>query len=127
MRQFVADHVIGFAQGRAGRQDDTALEALGDAAGSFARLLPEHIGLLEIRRVGVDDQRLPAAQLVAQNRRQARVPPFRHAPSLGRQLRFLIVEVDIEMLGLENLEVERLILNGVAAEILRVRGESEER
>ena len=125
MGQLVADDVIGFLERCPGGQDDAALETLGHAARTFARLLPKHVGLLKIRGVRVENERLPAAQLVAQNSRQSRVPPFRHAAGFGRHIRFLIIEVDIEVLGLENLEVERLILNGVAAEILRVGGDTE--
>src|SRR5439155_26970722 len=94
---------------------------------SFARLLTaEHVRLPEVRRIRVEDQWLPAAQLMAQYRREARVPPFRHTPGFGRQIRFLVIEVDVEVLDLQDLEVERIILNGIAAERLRLKQEGEQ-
>ena len=43
-------------------------------------------------------------------------------PTRADDVRFLVVEVDVEVLGLEHLEVERLALDLVAPEILRLSG-----
>src|SRR5260370_34832416 len=103
--------MIGFFQRSTCREDDAAFQALCDAVRSLARLLTaEHVRLPEIRRIRVEDQWLPAAQLMAQYRGEARVPPFRHAPGFGCQVRFLIIELEADVLGLADLEVERLIL-----------------
>ena len=122
MGQLVTDHVIGFERRCPQWKKDTPLEALGD---TFAPLHLGDIGLVVRGVVRVKNQRLATAQLVAQHRGYSRVPPFGHARRLSSSVGFVIIEVDVEVLGLQNLEVERLILNGVAAEILRVGGDTE--
>ena len=62
-------------------------------------------------------------------RRQPRVPPLRHAADVVHDVGFFVVVVDVEVLGLEDLEVELLPLHFVPPEVLRLRcrhqGESE--
>ena len=71
---------------------------------------------------GVEDQRLPAAQVVMEQTRQPQVPALGHARRLlgGRAL--LGIEVDVEVLGLQHLELEGLVLDLVAPEVLRRGG-----
>src|SRR5439155_16737070 len=75
--------------------------------------------------VGVENQGLPAAQLMAKHRRQPGVPPLRHACGLCRGVGFLIVAVDVEVLRLEHLELEGRVLDRVASEVLSLRGRCE--
>src|SRR5437867_3603286 len=50
-------------------QHDAPFEELGHAAGAFAELTFDGVGLLEIGVAGVEDQRLPAVQFVVENAR----------------------------------------------------------
>ena len=98
-------------------EHDPPLGGLGHSAGAFAELALDRVGLPEMRPARVENQRLPAAQLVIQQTRQTRVPtlgePGRHA----RGIFFLRIEIDVEVLGLQHLEVELLVLNFVATEV----------
>ena len=116
--ELVAEHVIGFGKAAGERQDDAAAIAFGHAAGPFADLA-EDVGLLEVRMGGVEDQRLPAAQLVLQHLRQPRVPALGHPRRDPHRRFFFRVVVDVEVLGGEHLEIEALVLDLVAAEVLR--------
>ena len=70
-------------------------------------------------RAGVEDQRLAAAQLVVQQLREPRVPALGHPRGHPRRGFLLRVEVDVEMFGLQDLEVELPVLHLVPAEIAR--------
>ena len=65
VRQLVADDVVGLGERCAHGQNDAALQTLGDAASAFTGLLAQHVGLLEIGMIGVENQRLPAVELMA--------------------------------------------------------------
>ena len=79
VHQLVADHVIGVGERTAHRQDDAAPDRFGDAAGAFADLARDGVGLLEVGMRRVEHERLAAAQLVAEHLLQARVPALGHA------------------------------------------------
>ena len=111
--QLVTDHVVGFERRCAQWQEDTPLEALRD---TFTSLHLGDIGLVVRGVVRVKNQRLTTAQLVAQHSGYSRVPPFGHAGRLSGSVGFLIIEIDVEVLGLQNLEVEGLVLDSVTAE-----------
>ncbi len=53
---------------------------------------------------------------------QARVPPLGHLTDASRVLALLVVEVHVEVLGLEHFKLEVLVLHFVATEILRLGG-----
>ncbi len=78
MHELVADHVIGVAERAAHRQHDPPPQWLGDAAGAFAELALDGVGLLEVRMRGVEDERLPAAERMSEDPLEPRVPAFRH-------------------------------------------------
>jgi hypothetical protein len=59
---------------------------------------------------------------VAEELAEAAVPALRHAGDLLDVLPLLRVVVDVEVLGLEHLEVEVPVLDLVLAEVLRGRG-----
>ena len=120
--QLVADHVIGFGEAGAGGQHDAAAQAFGDAAGAFAHQRGDDVGLLEVRMAGVEHERLPAAEMMIEHARQAGVPALRHARHvIGERLLFFVV-IDVEVLGLERLEVEGVVLDLVPSEVLRFGG-----
>ena len=77
------------------------------------------VGLFEVGVGRVEQQRLPAAQLVIEQLLEARVPSLGHARRDVDALAFLGVVVDIEVLGLQHLKVELLVLDLVPAEVLR--------
>ena len=57
-------------------------------------------------------------ELVVQDRREPGVGALRHPGGVERGLPLHGVEVDVEVLGLDDLEVERLVLDLVLAEVL---------
>ena len=119
VHQLVTDDVVGLGQPARKGQDDAAFPTLGHATRALADLTVERVGLLEMRMCGVKDELLAAVQLVLQELRQARVPPLSH-PRGDADGGFLFwVVVDVEVLAREHLEVEALILDLVAAKVLR--------
>ena len=79
VHELVADHVIGVGERTAQRQDDAAPQRLGDAAGAFAELALDDVGLLEVGMRRVEHERLASAQLVAEQPLEPRVPALGHA------------------------------------------------
>ena len=79
VHQLVAEHVVGLRQRPGQRQHDAALEGLGDAAGALPDQPFDGVGLPEVRRRGVENHGLAAAQLVLEEPRQAGVPSLGHA------------------------------------------------
>src|SRR5688572_2146592 len=78
----------------------------------------------------VQDERLPPGGLAAEEVGQALPPPLREAAGRVDRLAILLVEVDVEVLGLEHPELERLVLNLVCAEVLcrrRLRHQRQQR
>ena len=117
MDQLVAEHVVGELDRTGQRQHDTPLVGFGDTAGSLAHLPFDRRRLPEVRRAGVENERLPAAQLVVQQLREAGIPALRHARRHPRRRFLFRIEVDVEMLGLQHLEVELPVLHFVPAEV----------
>ena len=118
----MAEHVVGEVHRASQRQHDPALVRFGDAAGSLPHLAFERRRLPEVRRAGVKDDRLTAAQLVVQDLRDPGIPPFREAgrhPGGGFLLR---IEVDVEVFSLQHLELEVPVLHLVPAEIPALSG-----
>ena len=68
---------------------------------------------------GVINDRLPTAELMVQEARKPRIPALGKDAGLFHRLAFLGIEMDVEMFRLENLEIEALVLDLVATEILR--------
>src|SRR5262245_26452718 len=117
MHELVADDVVGIRQRTAEREDDPAPQRFGHAAGALAQLTRNDVVLLEVSVRGVQHQRLSSAQLMAEELLKPRVP------SLGKTRRdvdpfaLLWIEVDVEVVGLEDLKVEALVRDFVLAEV----------
>ncbi len=122
MYQLVTQNVIGLGQRARHRQHDPALERLGHTAGGFIDLPGERRRLLEVRVIGVEDDRLPSAQLVVEDPGQPGVPALCHTSRLFDGFAGLGIVVDVKVLGLEHLKVEILVLNLVPTEILGFGG-----
>ena len=123
MNELVADDVIGVGQRPAERQDDPPPQRFGDAARAFAELPLNRVGLFEVRMRRVEDERLASPQLMAEQALETGQPSLGHTRGDVDPFTLVWIEVDVEMLGLENLEIELLVLNLVAAEVLRGRCE----
>jgi hypothetical protein len=67
----------------------------------------------------IQHQRLPAAQLVPEDPRQPVIPLLGQPRRDLHRFTFDLVEIDIEVLGLQHAKVERPVLDLVGAEILR--------
>src|SRR6185295_4727332 len=101
------------------RQHDAPPQRLGDTAGAFSELALNGVGLLEVRMRRVEDERLPPGQLVAEGTAKPCPPAFGHARRDVDAFTRGRVVIDIEMLGLQDLKIERLVLNLVTSEVLR--------
>ena len=64
--ELVPDDVIEIGERAADGENDPAPQRLGHAAGAFAEVALDRIGLPELGRAGVEDQRLPPVELVAE-------------------------------------------------------------
>ncbi|PYQ43668.1 MAG: hypothetical protein DMF77_09175 [Acidobacteria bacterium] len=122
MDELVPEHVVGLGQGRADGEDDTPLEGLGDAARALAGSAAEGVGLLEVGIAGVQDDGLALLHLVAEQGAEPGVPTLGHASDLLRRQLLLGVVIDVEMIGLEDLELQPVPLDRVAPEVLGVGG-----
>jgi hypothetical protein len=92
---------------------------IGDTLSSFSRsLASQRVGLLKVGVRGIEDDRLPLPELVVQNLGEACIPALGHAGSIHRRHPLLLVVVDVEMLGLDDLEIERAVLDLVPPEVL---------
>jgi hypothetical protein len=118
MHELMADDVIGVGQGTAKRQNDPAFQRLGDAAGTFPKLPLNRVGLLEVRMRGVQDEWLASAELMAKQALETGQPSLGHTRSDVDPFTLVWVEVNVEMFGLEDLKIQLLVLNLVAAEVL---------
>jgi hypothetical protein len=74
-----------------------------------------------MRPARIENQRLPAAQPVLEEGRQTRIPPLREPRGHPRGFLFFRIEIDVEMLGVQHLEIEFVVLNLVAAEVTALR------
>ena len=117
VHEFVAEQVIGLVERHHHRHDEPPLQDLREALRALVDELAGGVRLLEIRMVRVEDDRLALAELVIEHPRQAGVPALGEAADHLRAGRTLLVVVDVEVLRLEHLEVERLVNHLVSAEI----------
>ena len=83
-------------------------QRFGDAAGSFAELALNRVGLLEIGMRRVEHERLPARRVVREQPLEPRVPPLRHARGDVDPFTLFRIEVDVEVLGLQDLKFRSL-------------------
>ena len=117
----MAEHVIGRLERARKRKHDTSLVRFRDAAGALAELPVDGVGLPELRAAGIQDERLAASQFMGEDSGQAGVPSLGHARGHAGRRFLLGVVIDIEVLGLEDLELEDAILDLVLAEISDLR------
>jgi hypothetical protein len=76
---------------------------------------------LELGRAGVENERLPTRELVIEEAGQPGIPSLGHSSRMPSRGLFRRIEVDVEVLGLEHLEIEALVLDFVATEVLGVK------
>ena len=120
--QLVTENVVRLRE-RTGRgQHDAALQDLGDAARRLAQLAVDRVGLLEVRMPRVQDDRLPALELVVEEDAQPRVPALGETRDDPRRGLLRRIEVDVEVIRPQDLELERLVAHLVAAEVLGLGG-----
>ncbi len=118
MHELVRQHVLEVRVGAGERQDDPVLERLRDAPGALVEEDRERVRLLEVRVRGVQDDGLAFPELVLEHPGESRVGPLHHARRIQRRLALLLVEVDVEVRGLDDLEVEGPVLDLVPPEVL---------
>jgi hypothetical protein len=88
------------------RQDHAIEHRFRHSPRAFVELLGDDVRLLEVRLIGVEDDRLALAERVIEQRGQSRVPPLEHARRvLGRRL-FGRVIVDVEVRCAQDFEFE---------------------
>jgi hypothetical protein len=121
VRDLVPEHVVGLAEAGDEGHRNARLRPLGEAADAFARRPRREVGLREMGMARVENDRLPLVEAVIEQRGEARVPPLRHARCVPRRRFLLGVVIDVEVLGPEHTEVEAVVLDLVASEVLRIR------
>src|SRR5207253_2530868 len=99
------DDMVEIVERAPGRKHDPSAESLGDPAGALAHPV-HHVGLLELRLGGVENQRLPPRQGVMEHGAQTRVPALGHARGNRRCVALRGVEIDVEVRGPQHLKVE---------------------
>ena len=95
------------------------LSCLGDAADAFTEKTRNDVRLDELRMARVEHDRLPLGELEVEGLREPCVPPLGEPARFDRRVVLRRVVVDVEVRSLENLEVEIVVVNFVAAERLR--------
>ena len=117
VHELVAEHVIVVGVDAGERHDDARPVRLGDAARAFLELFADDVRLLEVRMVGVEDERL-AVERVTEGVRVARVPALRHARRVVDDQRLGRIEEVVEVIRLEDLPGKGLVLDLVPPEVL---------
>jgi len=97
-----------------------ALE-IGYSTGALTGRLSQGVGLLEIGVGGIENDRFALPELVVQHLGKASVAPFGHPGGIHSSHPLPLVVVHVEMLGLDDLEIERAVLDLVPAEVLGLR------
>ncbi len=115
----VTQHMVGLRQAPGERHDDAAFAGIGEAAGTLVDEPAVDIRLLEAAMAAVEHDRLPPPKFVVEHPGQALVPALGQTSGDWGGLGVLTGVVDVEMLGREHQHVVAIVLNLVAAEILR--------
>ena len=110
--------MVGVRQGTAERQHDAAPQRFGDASRPLAELTLNNVVLFEVGVRRVQHQRLASAKLVLEYALETREPPFREPRGDVDPFALARIEIDVEMLGLEDLEVELFVLDFVLSKVL---------
>jgi hypothetical protein len=77
----------------------------------------DDVRLLEVRRVGIEDEWV-ASEVVPKKRCMSLVPTLRHAGCIPRSDRLGGIKMNREVLRVQDSEIESVVLNLVAAEVL---------
>ena len=117
VHHLVLEDVLELGVGAGERQHGAMLEELRDAAQPLARRVDD-VRLLEVGLRRVENDRLPALELVMQDPGQPGVGTLRHARGVEGADALVGIIVDVEVLGLNRLEVEVAVLHLVLAEVL---------
>ena len=125
MHELVPEDVAGLGERARRGQHHAPLLALGHASRSLAEAL-DHVGLAEVRAARVEHDRLAASERLAEEGREPRAPALGEARHLADLRLFLRVVVDVEVLGLQDLEIEVAVLDLVLSEVLGLGGRAEE-
>ena len=118
VHELVSDDVVGIGEGTAERQHDAPPHRLSHAAGAFTHLSGDDVVLFEVGVRRVQHQRLASAKLMLEDPLEAGEPPFGKPGRNVDALTLARIEVDVEMLGLEDLEIQVLVLDLVLSEVL---------
>ena len=118
MHELVAEHVIVVGVDAGEGHDDACPQPLGDAARSLFDRFADDVRLLEVRMVGVEHDRL-SIEGVAEAVRVSRVPSLGEAAGVMDDQALGGIEVQVEVRRPYDPEVELLVLDLVATEILR--------
>ncbi len=110
--------VVGISVRARQRHDHAILERLGDASQALTQVTGECIRLLKIGVVGIQNDRLGPFELMLKYARESLVPPLSHTRRVLDRFALFRIEMDVVVRGLEDLEVERLILDLVPPEVL---------
>ena len=122
VHDLVAEHVIVLGVEAGERHDDSRAQPFGDAAGTLIDEATDDVRLLEVGVVRVEDDGL-LRERVRQPVRESRVPPFGHAGGVGGRQRLRGIPVNVEVVRAKDPEIEGLVLDLVASEVLsRERG-----
>ena len=119
MNDFMAEHVIGFAEAGSERQHDPAAFLIRHTADALAEEARHDVGLRELRVARVQDDRLPFGELVVQRRGEPRVPTLGETRGLDGGVMFRGIVMDVEMRCLEYTEVQCVVVDLVASKRLR--------
>ena len=127
VHQFVAKDVVVVRVDAGKRHHHTRPQTFGHATSAFRQFLTDDVRLLEVRLVGVEHDGL-AVERVAEAVRMARIPALGHAPRIVHDERLGGIEIQVEVRRPHDAEVELLVLDLVAAEVLcsPATGESNE-
>ena len=129
VHDLVAEYVVGLAEVADKRHDDAPAERFREPADSLADFRVHDVGLLEVPRRCIQDQRLLAAQVVGQHCAQPGVPALGHTAGQASRVGGVGVVLDREVLGAQHLELKRPVPDLVAAELLsggRARGRQDD-
>jgi len=122
----LAEHVVGVPERARERHHDPAPQPFRHAPRRLPDLVADHGGPPEIGVAGVEDDGLPRGELVVQDGAQARVPALGHPAEIDGGRLVVVVVVDVEVIGLEDLEIGAPVPDPVLPEILRLGGGGDE-
>ncbi len=116
MDQLVVDRRAELIQRPAEGNQHAAPAELGESGHPFGKEDRRHVRLLEILVAAVDDERDRLLHLIDEETPQAVIPLFGHREGDPREVFFLRIEVEPEVLALEHIPVEPRVLDLVLSE-----------